>query len=151
AASLNSVVTGASEFPELRRVYGKDGGKEDWKAGDTLRQSDLARTLTLIADHGPDAFYNGPIADLIADEMKSGGGLITREDLAAYKANARTPVHGTYRGYDVYGPPPPSSGGICLVKMLNILENFDLKKQGRWSPQTLHLMGETMKRAFCDR
>ena len=63
----------------------------------------------------------------------------------------RKPIHGTYRGYDVYGPPPPSSGGICLVEMLNILENFDLKKQDRWSPETLHLLIETMRRAYCDR
>ena len=83
--------------------------------------------------------------------MKAGGGLITKEDLAAYRAKERTPIHGTYRGYDVYAPPPPSSGGICLVEMLNILENFDLRKQGRFSPETLHLMIETMRRAYCDR
>src|SRR5690349_18065865 len=83
--------------------------------------------------------------------MKAGGGLITAEDLAPYRATVRAPVHGTYRGYDVYGPPPPSSGGTCLVEMLNILENFDLRKQGRWSPETLHLMTEAMRRAYCDR
>ena len=79
---------------------------------------------------GPDAFYKGAIADLIVAEMKAGGGLITKEDLAGYQAKVRTPIHGTYRGYDVYGPPPPSSGGICLVEMLNILENFDLQQAG---------------------
>jgi gamma-glutamyltranspeptidase/glutathione hydrolase len=83
--------------------------------------------------------------------MQAGGGLITRDDLAGYHADVRTPVHGTYRGYDVYAPPPPSSGGICLIEMLNVLENFDLRKQGRWSPETLHLMTETMRRAYCDR
>ena len=67
--------------------------------------------------------------------MKAGGGLITKDDLAKYEAKERKPIHGTYRGYDVYGPPPPSSGGICLIEMLNILENFDLKKQGRYSPR----------------
>ncbi len=152
AGSLNNAVAGAAEeHPELRRVFGKDGGKGDWHAGDRLVQPDLAKTLKLIAEQGPDAFYKGPVADLIAAEMREGHGLITREDLAAYHANVRTPIHGTYRGYDVYGPPPPSSGGVCLVEMLNVLETFDLKRQGRFSPETLHLMTETMKRAFCDR
>jgi gamma-glutamyltranspeptidase/glutathione hydrolase len=83
--------------------------------------------------------------------MKRGGGLITKSDLVSYHANVRAPIHGTYRGYDVYGPPPPSSGGICLVEMLNILENFDLHKLGRGSAPTLHLMIEAMRRAYCDR
>src|SRR5260370_18933385 len=83
--------------------------------------------------------------------MKASGGLITADDLAAYRAKERKPIHGTYRGYDVYGPPPPSSGGMCLVEMLNVLENFDLHKHGRWSPETLNLMIETMKRVYCDR
>jgi gamma-glutamyltranspeptidase/glutathione hydrolase len=151
ASSLNNVVAGAIEFPELRRVFGKDGGQERWQAGDKLVQPDLAKSLKLIADKGPDAFYTGAIADLLVAEMKAGGGLITKEDLANYQAKARTPIHGTYRGHDVYAPPPPSSGGICLVEMLNILEQFDLKKQGRYSPETLHLMTESMKRAYCDR
>jgi gamma-glutamyltranspeptidase/glutathione hydrolase len=151
ARSLNSVVDSSADNAELRRVFGKDGGAKSWEAGDRLVQKDLGRTLRLIAERGPDAFYKGPIADLIAAEMKAGGGLITKEDLAAYEAKARKPVHGTYRGYDVYAPPPPSSGGICLVEMLNILENFDLRKQGRWSPETLHLMIEAMRRAYCDR
>jgi gamma-glutamyltranspeptidase / glutathione hydrolase len=76
---------------------------------------------------------------------------MTTADLAAYEAKARKPIHGTYRGYDVYGPPPPSSGGTCLVEMLNVLENFDLRKHGRFSPETLHVMIETMRRAYCDR
>jgi gamma-glutamyltranspeptidase/glutathione hydrolase len=150
ASQLNGAVAGSSDFPELCRVYGK-AGKADWKAGDHLVQKDLARTLALIAEDGPDAFYKGPIADLIVAEMKAGGGLITRDDLAAYAANERKPVHGTYRGYDVYAPPPPSSGGTCLVEMLNILENFDLRKHGRWSPETVHVMIEAMRRAYHDR
>ena len=151
ASSLNSVVASSTDYPELRRVLGKRGGVEDWREGDRLVQSDLGKTLRLIADKGPDAFYEGPIAEQIVAEMKTGGGLITKVDLADYRANARVPIHGTYRGYDVYAPPPPSSGGICLVEMLNVLENFDLRKQGRWSPETLHLMIETMRRAYCDR
>jgi gamma-glutamyltranspeptidase/glutathione hydrolase len=150
AGQLNGIVSSSREFPELCRVYGK-GGKARWQAGDRLVQKDLAGSLRLIADEGADAFYKGRIAELIAAEMKAGGGLITRDDLAAYTANERKPIHGTYRGYDIYAPPPPSSGGTCLVEMLNILENFDLRKQGRWSPQTLHLMTEAMRRAYYDR
>lgn len=150
-ASLNGIVWSSADFPELRRVLGKNEGTDDWKEGDRLVQKDLARSLRLIAEQGPDAFYKGEIADLLVAEMKSGGGLITRDDLAAYRANIRKPIHGVYRGYDVYAPPPPSSGGICLVEMLNILENFDLKKQGRYSPETLHVMTEAMRRVYADR
>jgi gamma-glutamyltranspeptidase/glutathione hydrolase len=150
ARSLNGVVDSSPEFPELRRVFGKEDGTE-WRAGDRLVQKDLAKTLRLIAEQGADGFYKGTVAQLIAAEMKRDGGIITTEDLAAYEAKIRQPIHGTYRGYDVYGPPPPSSGGICLVEMLNILENFDLRKQGRFSSETLHLMIETMRRAYCDR
>jgi gamma-glutamyltranspeptidase/glutathione hydrolase len=148
ASSLNYGVGSSRAFPETVRVFGKPGG---WSAGDRLVQKDLAKTLRLIAEGGADAFYKGPVADLIVAEMKSGGGLITKDDLGKYAAKERRPIHGTYRGYDVYAPPPPSSGGICLVEMLNILENFDLKKQGRFSPETLHLILETMRRAYCDR
>jgi len=151
ASSLNAVVESAADNPELRRVLGKDHGDGTWRAGDRLVQTDLAGTLKRIADEGADGFYKGETADLFAAEMKADGGIITKEDLASYQAKARAPIHGVYRGYDVYGPPPPSSGGICLMEMLNILENFDLRKQGRWSPETLHLMIETMKRAYCDR
>jgi gamma-glutamyltranspeptidase/glutathione hydrolase len=151
AGSLNWLVWDARDFPELRQVYGKRGGAEEWHKGDRLVLKDLAWTLLQIADNGPAAFYEGAIADKIAAEMKSGGGLITRADLGAYQAKIRPPIHGTYRGYDVYGPPPPSSGGICLVEMLNILENFELRRHERWSAETLHLMVESMRRAFYDR
>jgi gamma-glutamyltranspeptidase/glutathione hydrolase len=151
ASSLNRVVERSPGFAELRRVYGKDGGKNRWNPGDRLVQTDLEKTLRRIAEEGPDAFYTGAIADLIAAEMKQDDGLITKSDLAAYGAKVRKPIHGTYRGHEVYGPPPPSSGGVALIEMLNILENFDLRKQGRYSPETLHLMIETMRRAYRDR
>ncbi len=151
ARSLNKVVAEAKDFPELRRVFGKPGDGAEWRAGDRLVQPDLARTLRVLAEQGPEAFYTGPIAAQIVAEMKTGGGLITKEDLAGYRSVARAPVHGRYRGYDVYGPPPPSSGGFCLVEMLNILENFDLRKRGRYSAENLHLMIEAMRRAYCDR
>jgi gamma-glutamyltranspeptidase/glutathione hydrolase len=150
AGSLNKVVAAAEKFAELRRVFRKPDG-QSWAAGDRLVQPDLAHTLRLIAESGPDAFYNGAIADLIVAEMNAGGGLISKDDLASYKAIQRDPIHGTYRGYDVYAPPPPSSGGICLVQMLNVLENFELKTHPRFSAETLHLQAEAMRRAFCDR
>jgi gamma-glutamyltranspeptidase/glutathione hydrolase len=151
AKSLNEILIKPDGFPELLRVYGKQGGKDKWQAGDMFVQPDLCKTLRLIADLGPDAFYTGPIADQIVAEMKSGAGLITKEDLVKYQAHERKPVHGTYRGYDVYAPPLPSSGGTCLVEMLNILEIFDLHKEGRYSDKTCHLMAEAMQRAYCDR
>ena len=150
AKSLNKMLGSSKNFAEFQRVFAKPDGKI-WQVGDRHVQPDLAKTLRLIAADGPDAFYKGAIADLIAAEMKAGGGLITKDDLAAYQAMQREPIHGVYRGYDVYGPPPPSSGGICLVQMLNVLENFDLKSHDRYSPQTLHLMIEAMRRSYCDR
>jgi gamma-glutamyltranspeptidase/glutathione hydrolase len=150
AESLNEILAGSPKFEELQRVYGKPSG-EPWQAGDRLVQKDLAATLQLVADDGPAAFYCGRIAEQLVTEMKAGGGLITLDDLKSYKAIAREPIHTTYRGYDVYGPPPPSSGGIALCQMLNILETFPLHEHGRKSPETLHLMIEAMKRAYCDR
>ncbi len=150
AGSLNSVLTAGKNMPEMQRVFSKPGGGK-WGAGDRLVQPDLAKTLAIIAEKGADAFYQGPIADMLVAEMTTGGGVITKDDLAKYQAVERKPSHGTYRGYDVYGPPPPSSGGICLIEMLNILENFDLKKNPRLDPATLHFMIEAMRRGYCDR
>jgi gamma-glutamyltranspeptidase/glutathione hydrolase len=136
---------------EFRRVYGKNGGADRWQAGDRLVLPDLGKSLRAIAETKADAFYKGELADKLVAEMKAGGGLITKDDLARYAAKLRKPVHGTYRGYDVYSAAPPSSGGIALVEMLNILETFDLKAHERYSPQTVHLMSEAMRRAYCDR
>lgn len=150
ASSLNNVLASARNNAEFQRWFGKkDGGK--WSGGDRLVQPDLARTLRKIAEEGPNAFYSGELADLLEAEMQRGGGFITRADLASYKAVERKAIHGTYRGYDIYGPPPPSSGGIALVEMLNITENFDLRKYGRGSPEAAHIMVEAMRRAYCDR
>ena len=150
ADSLNKMLASSKNFAEFQRVFSKPDGTA-WQPGDRHVQPDLAKTLRLVADEGPDAFYKGKIADLLVAEMKAGGGLITSEDLANYKAMQREPIHGTYRGWDIYGPPPTSSGGTCLVQMLGILENFDLKKHGRFSPETMHLMIEAMRRSYCDR
>lgn len=151
AESLNEVLAESKAFPEFTRVYGKPPGKDPWKTGDVMRLPELAATLRAIAQRGPDEFYLGQTAQRIVAEMQRDDGYIGLQDLADYEAQVRMPIHGTYRGWDVYGPPPPSSGGICLVEMLNILERFDLKSQERFSPRTLHLMVEAMRRAYCDR
>jgi gamma-glutamyltranspeptidase / glutathione hydrolase len=151
ARSLNAQLGGEmGRFPSSVAAYGKPGGGE-WEAGDRLVLGDLGRTLRAIATDGPDAFYTGWIADRMAADMKANGGLITREDLAAYEARLRHPVRGRFRGYEIISMPPPSSGGVALVQMLNLLEPYDLKAQGRYAPQTLHLMAEAMRRAFLDR
>lgn len=152
AKSLNEVLAeeDTAPFAEFRRVFAPPDSKS-WRAGDRLVQRDLAMTLQRIADEGPDALYRSETAERIVAEMKSGGGIITAADLTAYRAEVRRAVHGTYRGYDVYGAPPPSSGGVALVELLNILERFDLKQHGRWSPRTQHLLIESLRRAFLDR
>jgi gamma-glutamyltranspeptidase/glutathione hydrolase len=151
AGFLNEILAAASEFAEFQRVFGKPGGSP-WQPGDRLIQRDLARTLESLSDLGADAFYKGPIAEGILAEMARGKGLITAQDLAGYQALERKPLSKRYRDtYDVYVPPPPSSGGICLLEELNMLEEFDLKAWGRWSPTTLHVMAEVMRRANCDR
>ncbi|MBI5761750.1 MAG: gamma-glutamyltransferase [Planctomycetales bacterium] len=150
AKSLNGWIKRLDPYPEARRVYSKPDGSP-WQAGDRLVQPELAKTLQLIADGGPNAFYCGPIADQIVAEMQAGGGLISKADLACYRANVRRPIHGTYRGYDVFAPPPPSSGGIALVQMLNILEQFDLATLKRDSAEGTHLFIESMRRAYFDR
>lgn len=150
AASLNRIVSRSPSFHEFCRVYGKDGGRKVWRKGDLLLQTDLARTLQMIADGGGDAFYGGRIAELIEAEMQKAGGLIAKEDLASYRAKFRTPSHTVFRGHDIYCPPAPT-GGIVLVQMLNVLENFDLAAQGRWSARTNHLIIEAMRLAYFDR
>jgi len=150
ARSLNAGLRNSRAFPEFGRVLGKTDSSA-WRAGDRLVQKDLARTLRLIADRGPDGFYTSDVADRLVESLRSGGGIISKDDLAKYEAKLRRPIHGTFRGYDIYSAPPPSSGGVALVEMLNILENFDVRGYGRWDPRTLHLMIESMRRAYCDR
>jgi len=132
-----------------KAIFWKDG--EPLKKGERLVQANLAKSLTLIAKEGPDAFYNGAIADQIADEMKKNGGLISKADLAAYRAVERQPVSGDYRGYQVYSMPPPSSGGIHIIEILNILSQFDMHQYGFGSADAMQLMAEAEKRAYADR
>jgi gamma-glutamyltranspeptidase/glutathione hydrolase len=150
ANGLNNLLKQTERFPEFRRVYGKPDGTP-WKAGDRLVQPDLAETLTLIANEGPDSFYRGTVAKKIVAEMQAGGGLITLADLEGYRANVRQPVHTTYRGYDIYTSPSPSAGGTQLIEALNLLERYDLRSAGPKSANTAHLMAEAMRRAGLDR
>ncbi|MBL8827645.1 MAG: gamma-glutamyltransferase family protein, partial [Planctomycetaceae bacterium] len=150
AGGLNSMLRTSTEFAEFVRVFRKPDGSE-WQAGDRLVQPDLAQTLQILADEGPETFYQGRLAEQLVAEMRRGGGFITREDLRNYQAHVRTPIHGTYRGYDIYGPPPPSSGGMVVVGVLNILEQFDLTKHERYSAENLHRVIEATKRVYCDR
>jgi gamma-glutamyltranspeptidase/glutathione hydrolase len=112
---------------------------------------ELAATLRNIAERGAAEFYQGATARRIVAEMQAGDGLISAADLSGYRARLREPVHGTYRGYHIYGPPPPSSGGIALVQMLNTMENFSFEPGARFSARTLHLLAESMRRAYYDR
>ncbi len=151
ARGLNHQLSGAmGSYRSSVDAYGKPGGGT-WAAGDRLVLKDLAKSLRLIATGGPDAFYKGWIADRIVDDMVANGGLISKEDLAKYEAKERPPVRGQYRGYEIISMPPPSSGGIALIEMLNILEPFDLKAKGRNSAESLHLQIEAMRRAYLDR
>jgi gamma-glutamyltranspeptidase/glutathione hydrolase len=129
--------------------FSKNGSP--YQAGEIFKQADLGRTLQRIADQGPAGFYEGETALLIEKEMKANNGLITRDDLKNYQAKQRAPIRGTYRGYEVIGMAPPSSGGIAVQMMLNILEGYDLKAAGAGSAQNLHVIVESMRRAFADR
>ena len=115
-------------------------GGVPYEPGEIFRQRDLARTLRLIARHGPDAFYRGEIADLIDAEMRRGGGLVDKASLAAYRPIEREVVRGNYRGYDIVTMPPPSSGGVHLLQMLNTLENLPVAEQGAGSAANVHLL-----------
>lgn len=132
------------------RYFFKDGG-EPYEMGELLVQKDLAKTLKLIAKGGADAFYKGPIAEKIAAEMKSGGGLVDMESLAAYEPVFREPLHGNYRGYEIVTMPPPSSGGVHVLQMLNILSHFPIAEMGAGSADKLHLLAEVMRLAYADR
>jgi gamma-glutamyltranspeptidase / glutathione hydrolase len=151
AKALNGQLSGAmGRFPSSVAAYGKpDGGT--WVSGDRLVLKDLAKTLRAIASSGPDVFYKGWIADRIADDMAANGGLIAKADLAKYEAKERPPVRGEYRGFDIISMGPPSSGGVALIEMLNILEPFDLKSRGRSTAESMHLQIEAMRRAYLDR
>ena len=137
-----------AEFAESRRIFQRDG--KYYEPGEIFRQPALARTLERIAGN-PDEFYHGAMARELAAVIQKGGGLITAGDLAAYEVKEREPVRGTYRGYEIISAPPPSSGGVVLIELLNILEGYDLAKAGNRSAEAVHLTAEAFRRAFYDR
>jgi gamma-glutamyltranspeptidase/glutathione hydrolase len=137
-----------ARFPESKRIFQRDGNY--YQQGELFRQLDLARTLERIAKN-PDDFYHGQMARELAAAIQKGGGLITADDLAHYAVKEREPIRGTYRDYDIISAPPPSSGGIALLEILNILEGYDLAKYGNRSAETIHLTAEAFRRAFYDR
>ena len=138
-----------SRFPETKQIFLRNG--RYFEAGERLRQPQLARTLRRLQQQGPREFYEGQTANLIVQDMKRNGGLITTNDLRQYEPTIRKPLHGTYRGYEIMTMPPPSSGGVALIEMLNMLESFDLASRGFQSSDHLHPLIEVMKRAFADR
>ncbi|MGB6633557.1 MAG: gamma-glutamyltransferase, partial [Terriglobales bacterium] len=137
-----------AQFPESKRIFQRDGNY--YQPGELFKQPELARTLERLAKD-PDDFYHGAMARELAAAIHKGGGLVTAEDLAAYEVKEREPVRGSYRGYDIISAPPPSSGGVALVEILNILEGFDLAKFGNRSADAIHFETEAFRRAFYDR
>ncbi len=149
ARSLAGVLPRMQKYPASIAKFTSDG--EPLVAGQRWRQPELAEALERIAVDGPDGFYKGKTADLIVREMVRGGGIITHADLEAYAVKRRTPVRGSYRGYEVLSMPPPSSGGTVIIQLLNILEGYDLAGSGFGAAGTLHLMTEAMRRGYADR
>ena len=139
-----------ARYPASMRAFAKTDGSA-YAAGDVFRQPDLAATLERIAASGREGFYRGRTADLIVAEMASGGGLVSRQDLAGYRSRWRAPIRGSYRGYEVVSMPPPSSGGVLLVQMLNMLEGYDVASMGAGSAAKAHLFIEAARRAYADR
>ena len=149
ARSLRASVDLLGRYEDSRRIFLRDG--KFYEEGEIIRQPDLAATLTRLQRNGPREFYEGETARLIAEDMKRHNGTITLEDLRDYVAKERAPVSSTYRGYKIISMPPPSSGGVVLIEMLNILEGFDLGRMGWASSEKYHVMAEAMRRAFADR
>ncbi len=149
ASQFENTLPRFAPYPSSMQIFSKDG--QPYEAGDLWQQPELAATLKLISAQGRDGFYQGTTADLLVDSMQTNDGLITHEDLLAYEPVWREPVHGTYRGYDIWSMPSPSSGGTLIIEMLNMLEPYDLGSLGWGSPETLHLMIEAQRRAYADR
>ena len=150
ADSLPRSAPRLARFPAAAKIFLKSDGAP-LAPGDRLVQSDLARSLETIARDGPRGFYAGSISQPIVDSVRNAGGILGRDDLQDYRAVERAPVRGSYRDHEIISVPPPSSGGVHLIEMLNILEGYSLDSLGAGSPAALHLMIEAMKRAYADR
>lgn len=150
ADTLPRIYSRIGRWPASAKIFGKPDGAP-LQDGDKLIQADLAKTLSAIADRGPLGFYEGPFAEKLAKGIQDAGGIITVDDLQAYRPIIRDPVRGTYRGYDIVSMPLPSSGGTVLIETLNILEGFQLDRLKQGSAASLHILIESMKRAYADR
>jgi len=139
-----------ARWPASARIFLRSDGTALGR-GDRLVQSDLANSLETIATNGPRAFYEGPLAEKLVAGVRANGGIMTLDDLKGYRAIERAPVRGSYRGYGIASMPPPSSGGVHLIQMLNVLEGFPLRELGAGAAATYHLMIEAMKPAYADR
>jgi gamma-glutamyltranspeptidase/glutathione hydrolase len=149
ASSLRSMKDRLFRFPATARIF--LNGSEPPRVGERLVQADLAETLRRVAAEGMDGFYRGRTAQLVEEEMRRGGGIMTAEDLARYRAVWRDPVRFSYRGHEVISMPPPSSGGVTMAAMLKILEGYDLRSLGYLSAEHTHLFAEAARRAYADR
>jgi gamma-glutamyltranspeptidase / glutathione hydrolase len=151
ASSVRSVEKHLHEFEGSRAVFFRKDGKPV-AVGDRLIQTDLANTYRQVAEHGTDWFYRGALAKTVGDWMAANGGILTAADFAAYEAKLREPLHSTYRGYEIVGFPPPSSGGVHVAQILNMLENFDMRGINKKNPlAATHITAEAFKLAFADR
>ena len=146
--TVKRVVERLQKFPESWRIFERNG--KPYQVGEIFVQPELAATLARIQKN-PSDFYSGETARLIVADMQARGGMITAQDFARYQPNVRKPLHGTYRGYEIVTMPPPSSGGVALIEMLNMLEPCDLQSMGWHSSQEVHTMVEVMRRAYADR
>jgi gamma-glutamyltranspeptidase / glutathione hydrolase len=150
ADTLPAIYRRLARWPASAKIFSRPDGTS-LRQDDTLIQTDLAATLTAIADQGPRGFYQGPVAEKLANAVREAGGIMTADDLKSYQAMIRSPVRGTYRGYDIVSMPLPSSGGTVLLETLNILEGFPMGQMKQGSAASLHLLIEAMKRAYADR
>lgn len=149
ARQFERVLESMRDYPASLKKFSKAG--VPYREGEVWKQPDLARTLREISKRGRDGFYKGRVADGIVAEMKRGNGLITHEDLAAYEPVWREPLRGTYRGHEIWSMPPPSSGGVAVIQMLNMMEPYDVTAMGWGSAAVIHLMVEAERRAYADR
>ena len=150
ADTLPAIYRRLARWPASVKIFSRADGTS-LHQDDTLVQTDLAATLTAIAEQGPRGFYQGSVAEKLANAVRDAGGIMTADDLKSYQAIIRTPVRGTYRGYDIVSMPLPSSGGTVLLETLNILEGFPMGQMKQGSTASLHLLIEAMKRAYADR
>ena len=150
ADTLSDMYRRMSRWPNSAKTFSHADGTP-LHEGDRLIQGDLAATLTAISERGPRGFYEGAVAEKLVKDITAAGGMISLDDLKTYQAVIRTPVRGTYRGYDIVSMPQPSSGGIVLLEILNILEGFPMSEMKQGSADSLHAMIEAMRRAYADR